>query len=310
VHTLLLKALAVCVLLLAVSFPATVQAQIDHPEREAILERMAARIEAFGLPLATLRQRANAGDYRAMYALSLNYQSGLDVPQSFDQADRWTDRAIQAAAEAMADGDADAMHIHQMLTRHVWQRENDEYVPDREVLRLSQLAADAGAAEAMHEVGRAHFLGRGTPENKAEALRWFELGALGGHCDSMTAAAVLRLEPPGQGAPDVARAVQWYRLAAEHPYACGNGANIALASIYSQGAGDVPKNHGEALRYLIRSAERGNPVAVQAVGFYYEKGLGVPVDQAEALRWFRLAGHASAEAARRSLAELGVPEPN
>lgn len=299
----LLKVLAACVLLLAVSIPAAVRAQIDHPDRDAILERMNALTEIHLLPIPTVRQRANAGDLRAMYALSLRYQNGIDVPQSFAQYDQWTARVLVAATEAMADGDAYASYMHTLQT---WLKTS---MSDAELLRRYRPAAEAGVPEAMFEVGRAHYWGRGTPENKAEALRWFELAATAGHCEAIRSAAVLYVEP-GQGAPDAARGAQWYRIAAEDPTGCGNGANAALASLYSKGEGNVPINHGEALRYLIRAAERGNPVAALTIGFYYEKGLGVPIDRAEALRWFQLAGYPSVEAARQGLAELGLTEPS
>lgn len=296
-----------CILLLAVSFPADARAQVDHPDRDAIVERLKAREGVYYLPLATLRQRANGGDLHAIQALINKYRDGLEVPQSWAQVDQWSARALQVATERMARGDAYAGYYH---AREMWGSRDDR--TDQQLVRLLLTSAEAGAPEAMYELGLAYQRGdrEGLSANRAEALRWFELAAASGHCGAILATARLYLEPD-QGGRDVARATQWFRIASEEPYTCRGGADHPLALIYHDGDGNVPKNHVEALRYAIRATEGSDPTNFYLmVGFYYENGLGVPVDRVEAQRWFQRAGYSSVEAVRQMLAERGIREPD
>lgn len=288
-----------CLLFLA----APAAAQLDHPDRDAILERMNEQEKHFGMTNAELRQGAAAGDMRALQALEIRYQSGLSgLKQSFAEAERLRNRKIQIAKQRAAEGDGYAMY---QVTLHQSAYESMGF---DDAFRGYMAAANAGDPEAMKFVGLAYEFGRGAPKNEAEAERWFERSASAGSCDAMTRRA-FGLSENSKGAPDVAAGLRWYRIAAENPYACGNGANYALALIYSEGRGNVPRNYPEALKYFLKTAERGNPVGAMQIGFYYEKGLGTAVNKAEALKWFKIAGFNSVAAARAELRRLQVPEP-
>ena len=277
-------------------------AALVHPDHAAIVARMKAMDAVHILPIPVLQKRAAAGDLRAMYALSLRYQNGLDVKRSWDEYERLSKRILALAPAAAAQGDSYAMFQMAM------QGALFEGWSDARRLVTYRAAAEAGDAEAAERVGFAYYWGRGVREDKAEALRWYLRGAAGGHCDSINMVANL-LSDPKQGAVDVAEAVRWYRIAAENAYGCGNGANYALALIFSEGKGNVPRDYGQALHWFIETAKRGNPVGAMQIGFYYEKGLGTPVNKAEALRWFKIAGFPSVAAARAEMARLKIAEP-
>ena len=60
----------------------------------------------------------------------------------------------------------------------------------------------------------------------------------------------------------------------------------------------MPQDDAEALRWYRLAAEQGDASAQFRLGFTYGTGRGVPQDDAEALRWFRLAaeqGNANAQ---------------
>jgi uncharacterized protein len=62
-----------------------------------------------------------------------------------------------------------------------------------------------------------YFQGRGVPVDKAEAVRWFRLGAEKGDLPSMDDLA--RALADGDGVPgDLAEAARWFRQAAERGY--------------------------------------------------------------------------------------------
>ena len=70
-----------------------------------------------------------------------------------------------------------------------------------------------------------------------------------------------------------------------------------LGLMYDYGEG-VPQDDAEAVRWYRLAAEQGHAGAQNKLGFAYGTGDGVPQDDAEAARWYRLAaeqGNASAQ---------------
>ncbi len=79
-------------------------------------------------------------------------------------------------------------------------------------------------------------------------------------------------------------------------------AQSRLGNMYHYGEG-VPQDDAEAVRWSRLAAEQGDAWAQYNLGVMYTGGEGVPQDDAEAVRWYRLAaeqGHADAQS------ELGV----
>ena len=59
---------------------------------------------------------------------------------------------------------------------------------------------------------------------------------------------------------------------------------------YSQGVG-VPQDDAEAVRWFRLAADQGQADAQFLLGAMYANGEGVPKDEAEAARWYRLTHH-------------------
>jgi len=67
--------------------------------------------------------------------------------------------------------------------------------------------------------------------------------------------------------------------------------------MYGAGEG-VPEDDAEAVRWYRLAADQGQAGAQNSLGFMYANGQGVPQDYAEAVRWYQLAaeqGQASAQ---------------
>ena len=63
-------------------------------------------------------------------------------------------------------------------------------------------------------------------------------------------------------------------------------------------AGGVPEDEGESLRWYRLAANQGDASAQNLLGLFYDNGAGVPEDDTEAVRWYRLAadqGYARAQ---------------
>ena len=74
-------------------------------------------------------------------------------------------------------------------------------------------------------------------------------------------------------------------------------AQYDLGVMYANGLG-VPEDDAEAVRWLRLAAGQGFAAAQFTLGLWYDHGLGVPQDDIEAVRWYRLAadqGDASAQ---------------
>jgi len=65
-------------------------------------------------------------------------------------------------------------------------------------------------------------------------------------------------------------------------------AQYNLGVMYANGEG-VPEDDAEAVRWYRLSAEQGDANAQNNLGIMYRDGDGVPEDDAEAVRWYRLA---------------------
>lgn len=75
-------------------------------------------------------------------------------------------------------------------------------------------------------------------------------------------------------------------------------AQTYLGRMYDNGKGGVPLDHAEAAKWYRKAAEQGNQKAQWQLGRAYHKGQGVSLDLAEAEKWFRKAaeqGNAKAQ---------------
>ena len=73
-----------------------------------------------------------------------------------------------------------------------------------------------------------------------------------------------------------------------------------LGIMYADGLG-VPQDDAEAARLYRLAAEQGNAIAQSNLGVITLTGRGVPQDDAEAIRWYRLAAEQGYAAGQRNL---------
>ena len=77
-------------------------------------------------------------------------------------------------------------------------------------------------------------------------------------------------------------------------------AQFVLGSMYEFGRG-VPEDDVEAVRWYRLAADQGDADAQYRLGVNYDDGEGVPEDDVEAVRWFRLAAAQGVAAAQTTL---------
>jgi TPR repeat protein len=73
--------------------------------------------------------------------------------------------------------------------------------------------------------------------------------------------------------------------------------------MYERGRG-VPRDDAQAVSWFRKAADAGIPVAMNNLGDMYENGRGVPRDDAQAVSWFRKAANAGFPPAMNSLGSM------
>ena len=161
-----------------------------------------------------------------------------------------------------------------------------------------RLAAEAGDAEAMSDLGATYAVGsEGLPQDDAEAFRWFTRSAdLGSSLAKLNLAGCYR---DGRGCDvDDARAMDLYVEAASNPAdpaACDAMERIGEA--YRTGTCGVAVDHAEAARWFRRGADAGSVECAYRRGVCLATGEGVEMHVQNAAEAFRVAaasGHVGA----------------
>ena len=151
--------------------------------------------------------------------------------------------------------------------------------------------AEAGDAEAQHQVGKRYANGVGVETNDTIAVEWYRRAAEQGSASAEYSLGWCYHLGSGVEQDD-ATAFEWMKKAADHglPIAC-----FLLGTMYHEGTG-VETNGAEALRWYRKAAgsddERARVFAQNGVGRCYSDGVGVKQDDKEAAAWFRKAAEA------------------
>lgn len=150
--------------------------------------------------------------------------------------------------------------------------------------------AEAGDIDAQHDLASAYYWGEDIAENHAEASRWYRKAADNGHAAS--AFRLGRMYIDGEiSKTDPREAALWFTKA----LACGlelweiNYDSYALADAFCYGRCGVPIDHAEAFRWYRVAAEGGLDYAMVKLGMMFAAGEGVQKDDVEAARWYRKA---------------------
>jgi serine/threonine protein kinase/TPR repeat protein len=127
----------------------------------------------------------------------------------------------------------------------------------------------------------------------ATAFNWYSAATAKGYPPAMTQLGLMLSNGAGTTAPDMEKAVQCFRSAAEKGDAAGK---FALGECYLKGKG-VAEDKAQGVELLRESAEAGNVFAMNLLANCYTKGDGVKADYEEAYRLFTKAserGHLDA----------------
>jgi len=223
---------------------------------------------------ATLSEAAAAGVYEQQMFASLSGQLGMIAAgQSASALLPDVNGRISAAYPAPdldPAGEAETSHVPRDL-------------PPATVGPMSlRVAAANGDPSAEFEVAARLAEGRGTGQDYAEALRWYQRSAAKGFAQAQYRVGTLYERGLGV-AKDLERAKIWYQRAAE-------GGNVkSMHNLAVLTAGGARPNYAAALPWFLKAAEHGLPDSQYNLGVLVENGLGIEADRVEAYKWYALA---------------------
>lgn len=242
----------------------------------------------FGVPqddaeaVDLLRLGAEAGDMLGQRLLGVAYMDGDGVEADPEQALRWLE-AAEAQGDLWSTVNIGVMHLRGDLGA----------ADPARALALFLAAAEAGNRRAQLNIW---YMRRDHPEldiPRDEAFRWLQEAADQGEPGALYELAMVRrgsdFGPPD---PAAAEALLERAAAADHP-----GAIDELGLLFV----NEGRSYDRALTLARRGAELGSSPSMNTVGVIHAQGLGVPVDEAEAVRWFLRAAEAGSLDARRNM---------
>ncbi len=144
-----------------------------------------------------LRQAANAGYALSQYRLGYCYESGKGVPQSFQTANQWYEKAA-------GQGNVDAEY----KLGHSYRTGRGVAINLPVALGWYKKAAEANDQDALHNVGWMYSTGQGTQKDENEAYKWFLRAAEQGEAGSQLEVAS-RLRQGTGVAKDLVLAYSW-----------------------------------------------------------------------------------------------------
>ncbi|MDR0550137.1 MAG: sel1 repeat family protein [Deltaproteobacteria bacterium] len=192
--------------------------------------------------IAIVKERADAGDPLARYALGVLTQSGVATSQDLKKAAKWfglaADQGFAKAQNALGELYRDGQGLTQDLAK---------------AANLFFQAADQGDPRAEANLGLAYLKGAGVTKNPVEAAKWLNLAATVGEPRAQLALGEIYFQ--GQGAQkDQDAGLKWLLLAAENG---STEAQFQLAKAYAVGEG-TPKDLDLSQKWLRAAALGGN----------------------------------------------------
>jgi localization factor PodJL len=147
-----------------------------------------------------------------------------------------------------------------------------------------RLAAANGDASAEFEVAARLAEGKGTKQNFADALRWYQRSAAKGFAQAQYRLGTLYERGLGVS-QDLGRARVWYSRAAEQ----GNVKSMHNLAVLAAGGDNGEPDYASALTWFSKAAEHGLADSQYNLGVLLENGLGVKADRVAAYKWYALA---------------------
>jgi len=257
----------------------------------------------------------------ALWLASLKAYAGLEEDMAHCQADVWPKFYGYSLSRQQGPDTPRTAEDFYCLAIGYWTGRFEEKNLSK-AAGYAQKAADQNHPGAQGLLGFFYANGYGVKKDLATAVAWWRKAAANGDVDSLNALAVAYDE--GQGVPmDKNEALRLYRMAAQ----LGSKEAQQVLAARNQPPGPKAgqrefdegvrlykdKQYAAAAKLFLQAAEMGHARAQLQIGYQYQYGEGVEVNDEEAVKWYKRAadqGDATAQANLGAMYEdrKGVPD--
>jgi len=167
-----------------------------------------------------------------------------------------------------------------------------------EAFKHFRKAANLGQEKALHNLASCYLYGIGTTRNDSLALHYYTMSANNGNATSQATLGHIYMNGDIVE-QDSIKGREWFEKAIEkeEPTSLLAVANILEQEDSIAGYGKRKLRKSQAVRYLMKAAEKNHPMAQYKLASYYENGKYVKKSKKEAFRWYKEAaehGHPQA----------------
>lgn len=222
-----MKKIAYC-LFLIISFSVTANEENNFQEALRLIEN-----QNYSEGISLFKSLAASGKPEAQYELGSLYSNGLGVDKNLTEAFKWF-----------------------------------------------KLSAEQGFYKAQHELGVSYLRGYGVKQKISESMKWFQLAAEQGNPGSHYQIGYIYYYVK----KDYLKAKNFFLFASEHGIA---GAEVHLGHMYANGIG-VEQDYSLAFKWFERAAKKNNPTAQYRLAQLHLGGRGTVLDENKAEKWFTL----------------------
>ncbi len=237
-----------------------------------------------------LRKSAEAGHVAAMFEWGERLSAGKGVAVDPSAAVSWFRRALEEVARQEKSGNWTfglGIKVHQAQKNMGYAHALGRGAPQDEAeatVWFRRASPEANEpAESYRWLGQKLQDGDGFPADPVAAVTWFKKAAELGHLIAVLDVALALDELPEDKRP-AAEVIAWYERAARQEGEVGGIAKYRLGGIYFKGEG-VNQNLATALRWFKAAAEAGQVQAMSVYGRMLRRGLGAPANPTEGERW-------------------------
>jgi TPR repeat protein len=177
---------------------------------------------------------------------------------------------------------------------------------EKRALDLLQRAADTGELEAIYHLAGVRFTGRlGANKDVDEGLRLMQKSADSGLPIAQLRLGMILASREKRMTPEAHRYITSAREQMERFSRQGSAwARAVLGEIYEKGIG-IPKDQAKAIDLYRMAASHSNVTAMTRLGIVYLDGIGTEKNLSEARQWLEKAAKMGSDAAEKKLKEIG-----
>jgi TPR repeat protein len=215
-------------------------------------------------------------------AVTPQLSGGPSIPERVPNRQVTPEEAVVIWTEMADGGDVMAMlNLARLYQNGVGTRLNHTKAGE-----MFQKAADANSPEGTFALAQAYEFGMGFAADDKKAWENYQKAAKLNFADANFRIAMAHAEGTFGLTQDEAKAFEFLLKADQ-----GNSPMAAqfLGQVYLEGNFGQPRDQDKALASFTKGANQGNPDSMLSLGLMYHEGLGRPIDEVQALKWFILA---------------------